>query len=262
MVVDRKPRRGRLGLAGHDHAVRRPGETDWGPDERLTEDHRNAVILDRDEEPGTPVERMLGRHRQLVTGPGGRRPPAVDRDACDLESRQVEVEAAQALPRTRLDRRVTVEHVGCRVIAQVEVVMARVVAAVSRHREIGVARTRRPHRARAGLRSVRQAQRGDCGKRRESDRDRSNPTSTPKPLAHCFLPCAAGHATLSGLWAKSSRSEPSLALTAAIWRGGRVVECGGLENRFRPFWSDVGSNPPPPLESRICVARAVGRPAA
>ncbi len=31
----------------------------------------------------------------------------------------------------------------------------------------------------------------------------------------------------------------------AIRRGGRAVECGGLENRFGSYWSDEGSNPSP-----------------
>ena len=33
-------------------------------------------------------------------------------------------------------------------------------------------------------------------------------------------------------------------------RGGRVVECGGLENRYGPDWSIEGSNPSPSADSR------------
>ena len=64
---------------------------------------------------------------------------------------------------------------------------------------------------------------------------------------------AAERSRSSARRAPSLRSSESLddklGLRRAPWRGGRAVECGGLENRFGGFSSDEGSNPSPSVFS-------------
>jgi len=68
-------------------------------------------------------------------------------DVAHLEPDEVEIEAAEVLCGPGANRRVPLEPVGGRVVRDVEVVMADVVAAIAVSREVGIADARRSRRA-------------------------------------------------------------------------------------------------------------------
>lgn len=142
MVVDREPGGRHLGLAGDRRAVR--GGHEAGPNVRAREHEllRHAVVADLDLE--APLHRAPRGDRQLLAVAAERRAPAVDLHAAHVQPDQVEVEAAQALDGRGPDRRLPLEAVARRVVRDVQVVVADVIAAVAVTGVVRVADAGRP----------------------------------------------------------------------------------------------------------------------
>ena len=106
------------------------------------DDHlRDAAVVDGDAEGRAAPDPGLRRDHELLAVARKRGGDAVHRQLRDLEAAQVEIEAGEILRRRRGDDGLAVEHVGARVVRELEVVVGDVVAAVARVREERIAET-------------------------------------------------------------------------------------------------------------------------
>jgi hypothetical protein len=101
------------------------------------------------------VQPVVRRDDQLLALARELRRHVVDAHGVHVETLQVEVEAAQRLRRARRDQREPVEVVRRRVVAQRQVVVADVVAAVPLIGEVRVAEACGPRRRRLAWRPLR-----------------------------------------------------------------------------------------------------------
>jgi hypothetical protein len=146
MVVDRVPRGRDVRLADDQRPV--VGVHEARLSEQVDQRLGHAGVRHGDLERPSSRYAAPGRDRELAALAAERGPARVDAHRLDVESLQVEVERREVLRRDGLDRRDTLEHVGRRVVGDIEVVMAHVVAAIAIEREVRVAGTRRPRRER------------------------------------------------------------------------------------------------------------------
>lgn len=100
--------------------------------------HRASYV-----EPFTLAQLQTRTDGQFLAVPCVAGPAPVDPDLGDVEAAQVQVEAREVLGRGRADARASPEHMGIGRVAQAEVVVAHVVPAVARQREVPVADPRR-----------------------------------------------------------------------------------------------------------------------
>jgi hypothetical protein len=190
MVVHREPARCDLGLAGHDGALRCGHEARARGEPRHAERVWRALVVHDHDERVPRAERRRRRDLELVSGPGERRGPAVDGDRVHVQPDQVEVEARQVLRRNGLDGGGAAELVRARRVAEVQVVVLHVVAAVAVGRVVGVADARRARRVAGpalgseegfGVGAICGRRRGDAGGR--GTRERRHPQDQGKQRA-------------------------------------------------------------------------------
>ena len=131
MIVYREPGRSRIRLSNCVCSVAGRGEAGREAVDRFPEVDRDAAVADRQREAFSLMQRLLRSHRQLlaVAAPAGLL--VADFDPLDIESEQVEVEAAEVLSRLRIHLGPAAKVDGGGVVGEVEVVVANVVAAVA-----------------------------------------------------------------------------------------------------------------------------------
>ena len=141
VVVGREPDGGHMGLAGHQDPVvgRQPPTPAIDGGQRL----RDAAVVHDDLDPFAMGDPAARRDLQLTVAPLERRGHAVDGHAVHGQAIEVEVEAGQVPLGPEVDGGQAGEHVGVRVVAQLQVVGADVVAPVAVEGEVRVADPRR-----------------------------------------------------------------------------------------------------------------------
>ncbi len=143
MVVHGEPGGRDLGLAGDGGSIRSRHEA--GPDPETGQDELDgdAAIADFHLEAVPLLQRALRGNDELLAAPTPACPLAVDLNPAHVEPNQVEVEAAETLGGGCAYRRIPVELICGRVVGDVQVVVADVVAAVPVRRVVRVSEPRR-----------------------------------------------------------------------------------------------------------------------
>ena len=156
MVVDREPELRNMRFADHDRPVIRRDEARAA---EFLQGLRHTVVTRHDRELGTvgdPRRRLDG---ELLTLPRRLRADAIYRKRAQPHSDEIEVERGQVLGGRGLDRGLADQHVSVRVVADVEVVVLDVIAAVAVEREVRVADPGGTGRERSGWRGERDPRR-------------------------------------------------------------------------------------------------------
>ena len=121
----------------HDHRAVVGGNEARDPE--LIDQLGDALIGDHHRELGLVADALGRRDRELVivAFPVGR--PVVDADGLDGHADEIQVEAGEVLGRTRFNRGDACEHVGVRVVGELQAVVLDVITAVAIEREIRIA---------------------------------------------------------------------------------------------------------------------------